>query len=246
MSEAVFHFKKFDVSNSRSALKVGTDGVLLGAASLFPSSVYPSSSRDCRVLDIGTGTGVVALIMAQRADESGIHADITAIDIDEDAAAEAAGNFAASPWASSLTAKHSSLQDYGNEREFDLIECNPPYFDSSLPAPDRQRNMARHTESLSYREVITFAGDFLAREGCLNLILPKEEETRLIRFASSFGLYPARILNIHTTSEKPPRRIVASFIRDRRTPVREELVMQDAGGCTQAYRDLTGPYYIGF
>ena len=256
MSQSIFHFKKFSVSNSRSAQKVGTDGVLLGAAALFPTI---TDGRHLRVLDIGTGTGVVALILAQRAEAEGITADITAIDIDRDAASEAAENFAESQWAPSLDAVNISLQDFADDiqsydghpasgdagaQRFDLIVSNPPYYDSSLPSADLQRNTARHTDSLSYREVITFSGDFLSPEGCLNLILPKQEETGMIRFAASFGLYPVHILNIRTTPSKPVRRIVASLGRTRGTVTRSEVVIQDCGGYTEDYKKLTGPYYI--
>lgn len=230
MSEGVFRFRRFSVYNSIPGQKVGTDGVLLGAAvSLdFPGPV--------KVLDIGTGTGVIALMLAQRLSQ-GLSdalcpAEITAIDIDEQAALSAAASFRESPWSDILHSHRRSLQDfaddlYGQGRLFDLIVSNPPYYDNSLPCPDPQRDAARHTESLSWREVITFAGDFLSPQGLLALILPKQEEKRLLRFASSFGFCPSRLLSISTTQSKPPSRLIAEFTRAGavRAQCRQEIMV---------------------
>lgn len=246
--DEVFRFKQFDLSNSRSALKVGTDAVLLGAA--------VGLSRECStVLDIGTGTGVIALVIAQRLAASGVEDfHITGIDIDAPSAGEARDNFASSPWADHLMARHVSLQDFADRRGegevFDLIVSNPPYYDESLVSDDPHRSMARHTGSMSYREVITFAGDALSTDGCLALILPKQEESHLVRFASSFGLRTRRILSIRTSPSKTPKRIVAEFVRSDMAPAdgmrNDHLTIQEGGTFTEEYRLLTSEFYLNF
>ena len=136
MSE--FRFKKFSVRNDLSAMKVNTDGVLLGAA--VPLGALPG-----RILDVGTGTGCIALIVAQRLADTGAEGfEIVGIDIDEPSAREAAANFAASPWAANLSAVHCPLRDFGGRGCWDLIVSNPPYYASDLQAPEFRRNAARH------------------------------------------------------------------------------------------------------
>ena len=166
---SIFRFKKFEVRNEKSAMKVNTDGVLLGAA----CPVRPDMKN---VLDIGTGTGTIALMLAQRISaltqttDSSIDLNIIGIDIDEDAAAEAGANFAASAWAGSLEARRQALAELSDDRAFDLIVSNSPYYDSSLTNPDAKKTAARHTDEtgLSFREVLEFAGKHLAQEGIVH------------------------------------------------------------------------------
>lgn len=255
MSESIFKFKQFSLSNGRAAQKVGTDGVLLGAC----TATGPKAPL--RILDIGTGTGIVALMLAQRCLGSdgnscsdGKLSEIIGIDIDSDAADEASDNFAASPWAASMRSEHISLCDFADKLNFggadipyslrfDLIVCNPPYFDESLQTPDPKRNAARHTDSLSYREVVTFAGDALTDEGRLSLILPKTEEKSLIRFAASFGLFPQRIINIHTTASKPPKRVITEFSRHKGKVLSEEVTILCNGAYSPQYKELTKDFH---
>ena len=243
-----FDFKQFSVRNEIAGLKVGTDGVLLGAlADIGRMSVSPempegSTGRRPRILDIGTGTGVIALMLAQRCPG----AELTGIDIDVHS--PAGENFLNSPWPERLEFIDRSLADFmdGDPGLFDAIVSNPPYYDSSLPCPDADRSAARHTGSLSYREVITFANDFLSGGGTVSLILPKSEEQRCTRFAASFGLYPYRIWSIKTTPAKSPSRLVADFSRTRTRPERRELTIQDSNGYTAEYKELTKEFYLNF
>lgn len=228
-----FRFKQFEVRNEDSALKVGTDAVLLGAA----MTVSPD---DRRALDIGTGTGVIALMLAQRCPGC----RITAIDIDGPSAAEAELNFNASPWAERLTARHCPLSGFVPEGEFDLIFSNPPYYDDSLRNPDAREADARHTGSLSFSEICEFAREHLADDGRLSLVLPAQSENALRRTAASFGLTLFRILRIRTTASKPFARIVAEFARGRRTPVEEELTLQNGASRTPEYAALTSEFYL--
>lgn len=243
-----FNFKQFSLRNEIAGLKVGTDGVLLGAlADIGRMSVSPeisegSTGRKPRILDIGTGTGVIALMLAQRCPE----AELTGIDIDVHSPAEE--NFRNSPWPDRLRFVGKSLAGYmdGNPGLFDAIVSNPPYYDNSLLCPDAGRSVARHTESLSYREVITFANDFLTAEGTVSLILPKSEEQRCTRFAASFGLYPYRIWSVKTTPAKSPSRLVVDFSRTKARPERKELTIQDSNGYTAEYKELTKDFYLNF
>jgi tRNA1Val (adenine37-N6)-methyltransferase len=151
---SVFRFKQFSVKNEKSAMKVGTDGVLLG-------SVMTITGFENRMLDVGTGTGLIALMAAQR----NTQAEITAIDIDEASAREAAYNFAKSPFSERLTALRTPLSHFSPENSFDLIFSNPPYYDTSLLNPKPRQAAARHTETLSYKDLCAFAAEYLTRAG---------------------------------------------------------------------------------
>lgn len=198
---SVFHFKRFDVVNEASAMKVNTDGVLLGAAVTL-------SDHDRLVLDAGTGTGTIALMLAQRYSDMNIPEglEITGIDIDEPSASEASANFASSPWSAGLRAEHCALSDYHPGGKLDLIVSNPPFFEDSLLPPEARRGMAKHTASdaMSYVELVDFAREHLSGDGRLSLILPADRETGLLRYAVSCGLVPFRILRVRTTPQKAP------------------------------------------
>ena len=250
----VFRFKRFEVVNERSAMKVNTDGVLLGAA----MTIKPS---DRRLLDIGTGTGTIALMAAQRfldfarndrgdarndsgdarndsgdaRNDSGDARNdsrdfvINAIDIDTISAEEAAINFSNSPWAEHLQAHRASLDEYaaslGEDETFDLIFSNPPYFDDSLNAPELRRNNARHTSTgLSYREILDFAAGSLSDHGRVAMVLPSDVEAPLCRHARMNGLHLFRILRIRTVERKQPSRIIAEFSRTRCESPEDEIL----------------------
>lgn len=229
----VFQFRKFNVRNSASALKVGTDAVLLGAAMTI-------SETDRKMLDIGTGTGVIALMAAQRSEG----AQIDAVEIDAPSAEEAGFNFEASPWAERLAVHAVPLQEYLPSSDYDLIFSNPPFYDLSLKNPDARLSNARHTESLSYREIIAFAAEHLNAQGRLSLILPSETQTVLCRTAASFGLYPFRIIHIRTSANKQPRRMIAEFSRVREEVRYEELTLQNGPDRTPEYNSLTKEFYL--
>jgi tRNA1Val (adenine37-N6)-methyltransferase len=253
---SVFRFKKFEVTNERSAMKVGTDGVLLGAA----ATLKPS---DKAVLDVGTGTGVIALMAAQRlaamADNGeSLDFQILGIDIDGPSASEAGSNFGRSPWSGNLSSMRISLAEFSRsypESKFDLILSNPPYYDDSLQNPDPRKNTARHTSDpdseslpdgrLSYRGLIEFASAALVPDGRLSLILPADMEATLFRFGRSYGLSPFRLLRISTTSEKRPSRTVAEFAKSQTAALKEEtIVIQYHGAYTPAYRSLVHDFYL--
>ena len=249
---SVFRFKYFNVVNERSAMKVNTDGVLLGAA----MSILPT---DRRMLDIGTGTGTIALMAAQRAfgipghageDEVRAVGDVVidAIDIDEPSASEAAANFGESHWAEHLRAHNLSLQDFADSEpgKYDLIFSNPPYFEDSCIAPDERKSTARHTSvGLSYRDIFEFASERLAENGRVSLVLPADQEAALCRYARMCGLHLFRIMRIRTVERKAPIRIITEFSRQRcQTPAEELLTIMNEGKYTQEYLSLTKDFYL--
>lgn len=214
-------------------MRVNTDGVLLGASVTL-------SPDDRSVLDVGTGTGTVALMIAQRL--SGRADRICGIDIDGDSAEEAARNFADSPWSDVMESVHLPLQNYDGG-PFDLIVSNPPYFDSSLKAPELRRRNARHTDTLSYRELIQFASERLSDKGRLAFILPSEFRLASRRYASGFSLFPFRILDVSTVPHKPASRTIMEFSRTKVTEIQEDtLIIQQEGKYTDAYRSLTADF----
>ena len=244
---SVFRFKRFSVVNERSAMKVNTDGVLLGAL----MTVRP---EDRTLLDIGTGTGTIALMAAQRLEDIAdrttiLHID--AIDIDEPSASEAAANFSSSPWSDILTAHHSSLDSFAESHSkeqdvYDLIFSNPPYFEDSLTAPDQRKSTARHTsEGLSYRDILDFASNRLTESGRVVLVLPSDQETSLCRYARMCGLHLNRMTRIRTVPRKTPSRIVAEFSRNRtENPEEDLLTIQNEGQYTQEYLSLMKEFYL--
>ena len=255
----VFRFKKFEVVNERSAMKVNTDGVLLGAA----MTILPS---DRTMLDVGTGTGTIALMAAQRLSSAILNSSsvilnsssvilnevknprIDAIDIDEASASEASANFINSPWNSILKAHHLPLEEFAASAEtvYDLIFSNPPYFEDSLTASDERKSTARHTsDGLSYRDIFEFAKGRLSENGRVSLVLPADQEAALTRYARMCGLYLFRILRVRTVPRKAPSRIIAEFSRTRCAELSEELLtIQDEGKYTQEYLSLTGDFYL--
>ena len=256
-----FQFKKFSVVNERSAMKVNTDGVLLGA-------VMEIRPDDRSLLDIGTGTGTIALMAAQRlAAMSGDrfickntqdiakgsqygNYQVDAIDIDEPSATEATHNFAHSPWANILKAYNLSLDQYEEslleDTEFDLIFSNPPYFEDSLTAPDHRKSTARHTsDGLSYRDIFEFAVKRLSEKGRVAIVLPSDQEVQLCRYARMCGLHLFRMTKVRTVPRKAPSRMIAEFSRERCDVLQEELItIQDEGKYTSQYLSLMHDFYL--
>ena len=234
-------------------MKVNTDGVLLGA-------VVPVCNADCRVLDIGTGTGVIALMLAQRLTADTEQASrmrplrILGIDIDPDAAAEAADNFASSEWAESLKSEEISLESLevrlaGNSSEaFDIIVSNPPYYDSSLTNPDGKKAVARHTDlpqgSLSYRDVMEFAARHLSEAGRLSVVLPSDQEFAALRYARMCGLHLSHLLRVRTVERKQPKRFIATFVTAPCECFHQMLTIMEKGKYTDEYISLVKDFYL--
>ena len=247
----IFRFKQFSVKDDISAMKVGTDAVMLGG-------VMTLCYEDRTLLDVGTGSGIISLMVAQRLSvmKSDVQSFfIDAIDIDSGAAVEAAENFSASKWGDSLRSIHSSLEDYSEllrSRDFglvckyDVIFSNPPYFDFSLQSPDARRAAARNSDvGLSYREIIDFAVDFLSDRGRLSLVLPASVEGDLIGYALYRGLSPFRIVRARSVARKAPVRIIAEFsFAHNDSPEELLLTINGEGGYTSEYTEFVRDFYL--
>ena len=231
--EKTFRFKQFAVVNDRTAMKVGTDGVLLGA--------WCPVQGARRVLDVGTGCGVIALMVAQRNSE----AVIDGIDIDTGAIEEATLNFAASPWADRLTAMQIDFNEMTCSERYDLIISNPPYFTDSLLPPDEARTLARHTATLSYRQLIEGAARRLTDDGTLVLISPTEAEGIIIE-AATFASLPVRnITRVVPVEGAAAKRILWRLSR-RDIPYHDDTltIAHRDGAFTSEYVSLTGDFYL--
>lgn len=231
----VFRFKQFAVTNERSAMKVNTDGVLLGAS-------VGLSGSERRIMDAGTGTGTVALMLAQKCASKGLHPSIEAYDIDAVSVEEASANFAASPWSEMLSAQSVSFDE--SEGEYDLIVSNPPYFDNSLLNPDQRRMLSRHSGSLSCESLALFASQRLSPSGKLWMIFPEDKSDAVQRYARGAGLFPESILLIRTTQRKKPSRVIISFSRQRRESSIRTLTISENGAYTEEYRTLVKDFYL--
>lgn len=267
-----FRFKQFAVIQQRAAMKIGTDGVLLGAWVTLDSQSDSAPVR--RILDIGTGTGVIALMMAQRT-ASGVENKaqampcIDAVEVEPEAADEAQTNFAHSPWGAHLKAHCAPIQEYAADfatspapSKYDLIISNPPYFmagtdfrrgfDTSSAQPSAARIAARHAEQLPYDELIDAILLLLEpAHGRFAAIFPYQESGIFIAKAAARGLYVRRLLDVHGAPHKPVKRVAVEFslVRpDKKEDIRRgTLCIEDGQGqFTDAYRELTRDFYLKF
>lgn len=235
-----FDFQQFSITQERSALKVGTDAVVLGA-----SMMLPLGREGARLLDVGTGCGIIALMAAQRMAEAGEGWKVDGIDIDGPSIEDALENFRNSPWKGHLDAECTGLQRFRPDCPYDTIFSNPPYFTDSLRNPDTRESSARHAVDLTYFEILSFAEENLAEGGTLSLILPSDYERDLLRGAASFGLRLFHMTRVRTTAQKPPKRIIAEFVKAAGRDVRvDELVLQDGSSRTKEFSLLTGKFYL--
>ena len=230
----VFRFKKFSVCDDQAAMKLGTDGVLLAA--------WADVSNAKKILDIGTGCGVIALILAQRSDED---ARIECVDSSLQDANQASENFLKSPWPFKMTVYHTRIQDFKPAASFDLIVCNPPYFSKSLLPQVEQRSKARHTITLTPEELLEATVRLLSPQGKFSCILPVPEGEAFLEKARSINFFPYRIVHFFTRRGKPPERLLIEFGLTNETSIAESLVLYESGDQkTKAYTDLTGEFYL--
>lgn len=215
-------------------MKVGTDGVLLGA--------WVENNGEKRILDVGTGTGLVALMLAQRFPR----AMIKGIDIEKDAVEEAKENVELSPWQDRLAAEQVSLQNYANRGEhFDLVVSNPPYFTNGTQSPSITRHRARHSETLSYTDLAQCSERVLNPGGTLAVILPAPSRDTFVEQAKRCDLYLWRILNFRPKPSKEIERVLLQFGRTQESIRKENLCQYDeAGKWSSAYQALTKEYYL--
>ena len=254
MSSPFFRFKQFTVWHDRCAMKVGTDGVLLGAwcpmaVDSLQLIVNSRKHKEFRVLDIGTGSGLIALMLAQRTcavDSLQLTVGIDAIDVDEGAVEQATYNFEQSPWAEHLHAYQSSLQEWHSAIKYDLIVSNPPYFQASLKNPDSQRATARHTDTLNYTELIQHAARLLQEDGALALVLPFDAKEDIVALAEAHALYPTQITHVHSKPGKPAKRLLIAFspIAHREYSTHTFYIESENSPRSEEYKALTKEFYL--
>ena len=217
-------------------MKVGTDGTLLGAWADLP--------QHGRILDIGTGTGLIAIMAAQRTAE----AHITAIDIDSECISQARENVEATRWSERIEVVHTPLQEFSTAEPFDVIISNPPYFVDSLLSPDAARSTARHTDTLSFDDLTQGVLQLLSQDGHFALILPPTEMERFLSAARG-RLFLTRRCEVWTTPTSGARRIMAQLSPQPTTPPQsEKLIIEDHGpqGYSEDYKRLTRDFYLKF
>ncbi len=215
MGNPYFSFKQFTVFQDKCAMKVGIDGVLLGA--------WTPVENANSILDIGTGTGLIGLMLAQRT-----NAEITAIDIDANAVLQATENVKNSQWPKRIHVFENALQNFANisEERFDLIVSNPPYFINSLKTPHENRTTARHTDSLTHEELIEYSIELLNPNGRICIILPVAEGTKCIEFAERKGLFCTRKVTVYPKSEVIAKRLLLEFSKINSFIQENELIVE--------------------
>ena len=229
-----FHFKSFSIKQEQSAMKVGTDGVLLGAWTK-PSS-YPH-----QILDVGTGTGLVAIMLAQRFSRSQIHA----VDIDQASAKEALFNAQSSPWSERLNITHCSLQDYNPSNKYDLIVSNPPYFRNTTLSNDKSRTISRNNLALSLEYLIERSYDLLNENGELSLIAPSNEFETIQSLAVKFNFYNSKICWVKGNHQSPIKRLMISLSKNKEILEENSLTIENnRHNYTEDYKNLCQDFYI--
>lgn len=235
MAQTTFHFKKFSIRQERCAMKVGTDAVLLGA--------WTSTQGAKTILDIGTGTGIIALMLAQKS-----NAVIDAIEIDKCAHEEAEHNVRNSPFADLINVINISLQEFVHKsyRKYDLIVSNPPFFVEASKSFETARNLARHTDySLTFHELINGVDSLLADNGRLCLILPSREGTDFIEKADKNQFLCNKITRIITRKGKTEKRLLLEFSKSGRQTIENDLIILNEDMCySRDYLELTHDYYL--
>ena len=230
-----FQFKQFIIQQEKSAMKVGTDGVLLGA--------WVNLENPFSVLDIGAGTGLIALMLAQRSNAE----LIDAIELDNSAYEQTVNNFESSDWGDRLFCYHASLQEFGDEVDdkYDLIISNPPFYTSTYKELPEARAMARHTESLSYNDLLKSVAKLVSENGSCAFIIPYEEETNFIAIAKENNLFPNRITNVKGNKNSSFKRSLLQFSFLENHLERNELIIEiERHKYTDDYIELVKDFYL--
>ncbi len=247
MANDYFQFRQFKIEQRLCAMKVGTDGTTLGAWAAVPSIDAQSSILPSYVLDIGTGTGLISLMMAQRYPS----AHVTGIDIDASAVAQARANAEASPFAQRITILQEDVASHlspliscssppAPHPLYDAIVCNPPFFTASLRSPDEQRSMARHDDTLTYAQLARHAWRLLGDGGELSVVVPCDQQRRMEAETALMGFFKSRECLLKTSVRKPPKRVLLAYRKHSVAHLeRQELIIG-----SEEYKKLTQDFYL--
>lgn len=234
-----FEFKEFTVLQDQTAMKIGTDAVLLGAWTTLET--YPDT-----ILDIGSGTGVIALMLAQRSNAM----TIDAVEIDEKAYEQTVENFERSDWGDRLFCYHASFQDFSKEMQeeeetYELIVSNPPFYTDDFETADASRNKARFTSSLSFEDLLTGVAKTLTQNGIFSIIIPFKEETVFVAIAVKLKLFLNKVCHVKGTPTSAIKRSLLSFSFEKTPLQKEELIIEIARHqYTEEYIRLTKDFYL--
>lgn len=236
MSNNYFQFKRFIVRQDKSSMKVGTDGCLLGA--------WSPLNHPEKILDVGSGTGLVSLMIAQRMTDGISDFHIDAIDIDQSSFEQSLENFNNSLWGNCISAIHADFLTY-ETNNYDLIICNPPFYKNALASPDASRNLARNESVLPFDSLVSKVAKCMNPEGMFVVIFPYEYYNSFRMMAEGSGLYPCKVLFVYPTPNKSCKRVVVAFSRLCPDIVSEEtIVIQNEGSYTEEYKDLMKDFYL--
>ena len=243
----MFQFKQFSLEQDRCAMKIGTDGVLLGAWT-------PIENNPLSILDIGTGTGIIALMLAQRssAEHSSLKGEqaqqIDALEIDEKAYEQATDNFENSPWNNRLFCFHAALDEFVEEpeEEYDLIVCNPPFYSEDYKSDNKQRDLARFQDAMPFENLIEAAALLLSENGIFSVIIPFKEEENFVSLAKEHELFPLKITRVKGTPTSETKRSLLAFSRNTISNFTiDELIIETARHIyTPEYIALTKDFYL--
>lgn len=233
-----FQFKQFRVYHNKCAMKIGTDGVLIGA--------WTNCEQYKCMLDVGAGTGVISLMIAQRNE----NIVIDAVEIDKDASSQMKDNFEISPWNNRLNVVNDTFQNFASncDKTYDLIVSNPPYFLNSLKNPDIKRTMARHTEMLPYDDLIDGVVRLLSEDGVFSAIFPYEEANLFVTKAALKGLFCVRRLDVRGKVRKPVKRVLLEFSKVKNEPIFDAMTIEEGErhNYSEKYKKLTKDFYLKF
>lgn len=236
MPNKPFTFKRFKVNQDRCAMKIGTDAVLLGAWASLEN--HPFS-----ILDIGAGTGILSLMLAQRSNSQ----LIDAIEIDDNAYEQCVDNFEQSPWSDRLFCYHASLEEFAEEIEdsYDLIVCNPPFYSEDYKTTNHQRDLARFQDAMPFNHLMESVSKLLSKDGIFVVIIPFKEEETVIKLASGMNLYPNRLLRVKGTHNSEIKRSLLEFSFHESKINKQELVIEiERHQYTEDYINLTKDFYL--
>ncbi len=229
-----FRFKQFSIEQEDCSMKVGTDGILLGA--------WTAVNDAERILDIGTGTGLIAMMLAQRSE-----ANIHAVEVDEIASRQAALNFEKTPWSDRLEVFHDSIQDYARSyrRTYDLIVSNPPFFTGGVFSANQGRASVRHTVKLPNGDLLSAARNLLTKDGRFCVVLPMIEGMRFQEMANNYGLYCNKVTEVSPIKGKKANRMLMQFEKNEKVLAKDEFVVwEKEGQYSKAQIELTKDFYL--